>query len=132
MAPESCTHPPTPPAALRCVTCRQALPPETEPEYFGQSSIGYKPELEVERAAEDVSQFLRYAETVTSAVWDMLQIAAVDPPKLRDKEGYLDSARSLCFLLTALVGEADRRVSTLCELVNEKIRNTKDATRKEG
>jgi hypothetical protein len=129
---DSCPHLPPPPSALRCVTCRQALPPGKEPEYFGQGSIDYSPEHEVNRAAEDVSQFLCYAQTVNSAVWDMLLIADLDPPQLTGKESYLDSARSLCFLLTDLVGEAGRRMETLFELLNEETRQTKNTARKEG
>jgi hypothetical protein len=124
-------HPPTPPAALRCVTCRQTLPPGKEPEYFGQVSIDYSPEHEVERAAEDVSQFLRYAKDVNTAIWDALLVAEADPPNLPGKESFLDSARALGFLLTDLVDEANKRVWTLRELVDEKIKNTKDTAKKE-
>ena len=75
----------TRPDTLHCVTCQQALPEGKEPEYFGQVSTGYSPEGEVERAAEDVSSFLKYAKTINSAVWDMLQVAALDSPDSRRK-----------------------------------------------
>jgi hypothetical protein len=102
------------------VTCDQPLPEGKEPEYFASTSEGYTPETETERAAEDVSQGLRYAETVNSAVWDMLQVAGVNPRELLDKDHYLDHARSLCFLLTDLVDEVTRRVKRLRCSVDER------------
>jgi hypothetical protein len=96
------------------------LPEGKELEYFAQTSIGYRPENEAERATEDVSQGLRYAETVNHAVWDMLQIAEVESPQLMEKEAYFDSARSLCFLLSDLVEEVCRRVERLSCLIDDK------------
>jgi hypothetical protein len=89
------------------------------PEYFGQPSIGWSPEDEADRAAEDVSQGLRYAQTVTSALGDALQMARVKSPDLMDPEVYLEHARSLCFLLHDLTGEVERRVHTLSALIDE-------------
>jgi hypothetical protein len=107
-------------SALHCVTCNQALPEGREPEYFGQLSVGYEAETEVDRAAEDTHRFLGYAETVATATWDMIQVADANPPDLCEPEGYLDTARSLCTLLTDLVEETRRRVQTLSRLVDEK------------
>jgi hypothetical protein len=78
--------------------------------------------MEVQRAAEDVSQFLRYAKTVNSAIWDMLQIAEVDPPNLSEKHSYLTQAVSLCFLLEDLVGETERRTAALFQLVRQEVK----------
>jgi hypothetical protein len=47
-------------ASLHCVTCNQRLPEGKEPQYFGQVSLGYEAETEVDRAAEDVSRFLNF------------------------------------------------------------------------
>lgn len=92
-------------AALDCVTCSRPLPEGREhPQYFGQSSTGYTPERQAERAAEDVSSILQYAVTVNFALWTMLQVAEVKSPELMDTEHYLDEAKSLCFLLVDLVG----------------------------
>jgi hypothetical protein len=121
--------------SLHCVTCAQRLPPGKEPEYFGQGSIGYRAEMEVQRAAEDVSQFLRYAQTVNSAVWDMLQIADVKPSHLSDPGCYLNEAVSLCFLLTDLVEETQRRVATLAQLVRQEVNKeerSRSRRRREG
>lgn len=112
-------------SSIHCVTCRQSLPAGEEPEYFAQVSIGYTPEHEAERAAEDVSQCLQYAQTVNSTIWDMLQVANVDSQKLCDKEHYLDNARSLCFLLTGLVEEVSRRVETLSRLIDDRVKPEK-------
>jgi hypothetical protein len=96
------------------------LPEGEEPEYFAQLSCGYRSETEAERAAEDVSQCLRYAQTVNSAVWDMLNVAKCDHSDLPPgKEASLDRARSLCFLLRDLTSELDRRVGTLFSLIGE-------------
>jgi hypothetical protein len=107
---------------LHCVTCDQPLPEGKEPEYFASTSIGYTPETEAERAAEDVSQCVQYAQTVNSAVWDMLRVAKVESPELMEGKAYLKSARSLCFLLTDLVEEVSGRVKRLSRLIDEKVR----------
>jgi hypothetical protein len=123
-------------SALHCVTCNQVLPHGQEPEYFGQVSVGYKADMEAERAAENVSQLLRYAKTVNMSVWNMLQVAYVSPCDLMDPECYLDEAKSLCTLLEDLVDEAARRVETLSRLVKEKLKeeqaNTATQARKEA
>jgi hypothetical protein len=124
-------------SALHCVTCHQPLPEGQEPEYFAQVSAGYQPEYEVERAAEDVSQLLRYAQTVNASAWSMLQVASVNSPDLMDPECYLDEAHSLCFLLKDLVEDAQRHIDTLHQLVKEKLeaeeaRTAALACRKEG
>jgi hypothetical protein len=105
------------PQHSHCVTCWQDLPEGKEPEYFGQGSLGYKPEHEVQRAAEDVSMYLKYAATITSTLWDMLQVAELGSPQLPDPEHYLDEASDLAFMLIDLMGEATRRVHKLRELV---------------
>jgi hypothetical protein len=115
-------------SALHCVTCNQLLLGGQEPEYFGQVSIGYTTEMEAERAAENVSQLLRYAKTVNMSVWNMLQVAHVSPPDLLDPECYLDEAHSLCFLLADLVEEAQRQVRTLHRLVREKLKEEEART----
>lgn len=108
-----------------CVTCHQPLPGGKEPEYFAQGSVGYRAETEAERATEDVDQCLRYAQTVNSVVWDMLQVADANSRELCDKEHYLESARSLCFLLTDLVDEVTRRAETLSKLIADKVKSEK-------
>jgi hypothetical protein len=107
---------------LHCVTCWQPLPEGKEPDYFASTSLGWTAEQEAERAAEDVSCCLRYAQSINSALWDMLQVAAVESPKLPDKEHYLEGAKSLCALLVDLVGETERRVDLLSTLVAEQAR----------
>jgi hypothetical protein len=107
---------------LHCVTCWQPLPEGKEPDYFGSTSRGWGAEYEAERAAEDVSCCLRYAQSVNSSLWDTLQVAAVASLKLPDKEHYVDSARSLCRLLVDLVGETERRVELLSTLVAGQVR----------
>jgi hypothetical protein len=109
-------------SALHCVTCWQSLPEGQEPEYFGQGSVDYKPERETERAAEDVYTSLKYASSINSALWDMLQVAELASPKLPDPEHYLDEASDLAFLLIDLMSEATRRVHKLRELVAAQIR----------
>jgi hypothetical protein len=107
------------PTTLHCITCDQLLLPGQEPEYFAQTSLGYSPETEVNRAVEDVSQSLRYAQAVTSVVWDMLMVADVDCGELLDKAHYLKTARELEPLLTDLVAEVDRRAQRLARLLRE-------------
>jgi hypothetical protein len=116
-------------SALHCFTCNQPLPEGEEPAYFGQTSVNYTPDYEVERAAEDVSQFLRYAQTVNAAAWNMLQIVHAKAPQFVDyEECYLDEADSPCFLLADLVEEASRRVKTLSRLVDEKLKSERAHT----
>src|SRR5262245_2286119 len=60
---------------ITCVVCDRPLPPqryegEEEPGYFPSSSTGYQAGDEGERACEDISQLLRYAQTVNDAIWD--------------------------------------------------------------
>jgi hypothetical protein len=107
---------------LHCVICWQSLPEGKEPEYFGQVTIGYNPEHEAERAAEDVSTYLKYATSVNGALWDALQVSQSGSAELCEPEHYLDSAHDLAFLLVDLMGTATRRVEKLRELVAAQLR----------
>jgi len=98
------------------------LPEGQEPAYFGQGSVGYKPEYEAHRAAEDVSTYLKYAAHINSALWDMLQVSELASPELPEPEAYLNEASDLAFLLTDLMSEATRRVHKLRELLSAQLR----------
>jgi hypothetical protein len=123
---------------LSCVTCHQSLPEGTEPEYFAQSTVGYCHETEADRAAEDVSQYLHHAQTVSSTVWDTLTIAELNYPLLPlDKKEYLDHAYALCGLLEDLMAEATRRAGTLSRLLWKRLKQEEaaaisDQTAREG
>lgn len=118
---------------LHCVTCWQPLPDCQEPYYFASTSIGYTADSEAERAAEDVSCCLRYAQSVNSSLWDLVQVAEIESPTLPGKAHYLDNARSLCRLLVDLIGETERRVDRLSQLVAEQAESEAQApARKEG
>ena len=120
-------------SALHCVTCNQLLPEGEEPEYFGQVSISYHAETEVNRAAEDTERVLQFAHTVVTATWNMIQVADADVDGLPEPEFYLDNARHLCLILTDLVEEAKRRSDTLSRLVTTKHKAEKEQPcRKEG
>lgn len=110
---------------LHCVTCWQPLAQGLkQPGYFAQEDSGWKPGFEDERAAGDLSRCLRHAKAVTSAMWNFLQIAQMNSPEI-EEEQYLDSAKSLRWLLADLIAEIDRRAEAFVDLVEQKQAKTR-------
>jgi hypothetical protein len=118
------------PSTLHCLSCLQPLPEGEEPEYFATSSTGWDPEQEAERTADAVDQCLRYAQTVNSAIWDMLRVADVNHRDLPEKESCLNAAQNLCSILIDLIGETERRVHSMANSVAGQARREEQARAK--
>jgi hypothetical protein len=116
-------------SALHCITCWQLLPKGEEPGYFVQDTIGRKPTQEIEKAGEDLGSILRYLSTINEAISDIITLSDTEKnledsvresAGIMEKEEYLERAKSLCFLLADLFGEAKRRERILSLLVCKK------------
>jgi len=71
-------------STLRCVTCRRPLPEGKEhPEYFAQVSIGYAPETEADRAAEE-ARLAKRARRSASANPDAIRLGSISTPGVVD------------------------------------------------